>query len=170
LPTICQIVHLFSCSWKLRMSSKRKEYHVDPLKLGCLNGHALCTYFVGKYGRSFKHSTLKCFRRWKNPKLVQGLLRLQISRAPPWYFLPTNQSCLSPRLRPPPLLILQKLSLHYPSNGCPPLNVACPAVLVPSWHPPLLATSSAISRWGGCQEGTNTTRKATLRGGRPLDG
>jgi hypothetical protein len=27
--TISQIVPLFSCAWKLRMSSKREEYHVD---------------------------------------------------------------------------------------------------------------------------------------------
>ncbi len=28
LPTISQIEHLFSCAWKLRMSSKRKEYGI----------------------------------------------------------------------------------------------------------------------------------------------
>jgi hypothetical protein len=38
----------------------------------------------------------------------------------------------------PPLLVHQKLSFHYPSHGPLLLNVAFPAVLVPSWHPPLL--------------------------------
>ncbi len=28
------------------------------LKLGYLRGHAQCSYFLGKYGRLFKHSTL----------------------------------------------------------------------------------------------------------------
>ncbi len=73
---------------------------LPSLKLGCLNGHALCTYFIGIYGRSFNHSTMLCFRRWTNHKLPQGLLRLQVTRAPPWYFPPINQSCLSPRLWP----------------------------------------------------------------------
>ena len=30
-----------------------------PLKLSCLNGHALCTYFVGKYGRLFNSLSAK---------------------------------------------------------------------------------------------------------------
>jgi hypothetical protein len=85
----------------------------DPLKHGYLNGHALCTYFVGKYGRSFKHSTLKCFRRVTNPKLIRELLRLQVSRALPWYFPPINQSCLLPRLRSP---------FTNPSTVKPPLS------------------------------------------------
>ncbi len=38
---------------------------------------------------------------WTKPKLLQGLLRLQLIRAPPWCFLPIIQSCLPPRLQPP---------------------------------------------------------------------
>jgi hypothetical protein len=36
----------------------RRTPRLAALKLGSLNRHALCTYFVGKYGRLFKDSTL----------------------------------------------------------------------------------------------------------------
>ncbi len=89
-------------------------------------------------------TTLKCiFSLFKNlhfltkPKILLGFLRLNITRAPPWYFPPIFQSCLLPRLWPP-LIICQQFSFHLPSDGPQLLNVAFPAVLVPSWHPPLL--------------------------------
>ncbi len=34
-------------------------------------------------------------------KLLRVSLGLQITRAPPWRFLPKTQSCLAPPLRPP---------------------------------------------------------------------
>jgi hypothetical protein len=33
-------------------------YNRHSLKFGSLNGHAICTYFVGKYGRLLEDSTL----------------------------------------------------------------------------------------------------------------
>jgi hypothetical protein len=66
---------------------------------------------------------------------------------------------------PPPLLILQQLSFHHSSNGRLSFNVAFLVVLVPSWHPPLLNIALPSVRRGGCQEGTNTTKKETLRAG-----
>jgi hypothetical protein len=92
----------------------------SPLKLGCLNRQALCTYFVGTYGRSLKQK--KCFRRWTKPKLLRVLLRLRITRAPPWCFLPIIQSCFPPRLWPPinnPPAVKLPLSIQWtPTAQC----------------------------------------------------
>jgi hypothetical protein len=131
-----------------------------PLKLGCLNGHALCTYFIGKYGRLFKHSTLKYTFLYigiqnfvTNPKLVRGLLRLQVSRAPPWYFPPINQSCLLPSLRPP---------ITNPSSVKPPLSIQwtpVPQCCLPGSISSLLAPSPPQYRAACCKEGS------LLRGG-----
>jgi hypothetical protein len=53
------IKQLESCNsnhWKCLVCSRTMS-----LKLGCLNGHALCTNFVGKYGRSsIERKDLKC--------------------------------------------------------------------------------------------------------------
>ncbi len=109
------------------------------LKLGCLNGHALRTYFIGKYGRLFKHSILKCFWFVTNPKLVRGLLRLQVSRASPWYFPPISQSCPLPRLRPPitnPSTVKPPLSIQWTTapQCCLPGGIS--SLLTPSPSPP----------------------------------
>ncbi len=103
--------------------------HNPPLKLGCINGHAICTYFVGKYGRLLKHSTLECIFLYvgiqsfaTKPELLQGLLRLQITTAPPWYFPSIILSCLSPWLRPPitnPSTVKLPLSIQWtPAAQC----------------------------------------------------
>ncbi len=123
----------------------------------------LCFCKLQVHRKSCSHSNQKWLWVLTKPKLLRVSLGLQITRAPPWRFPPKIQSCLVPPL-PPPSIFRQQLSFHYPSNGPPPLNAAFPAVLVPSWHPPLLHIVLLVARRGGCKEGTNTTGKVTLRG------
>ncbi len=61
--------------------------NVCTLKLGCFKRHALCNYFVGKYGRLFKHSTIMQLFLHRNSKFCDK------SKIPPRVsWAPSNQS------------------------------------------------------------------------------